>query len=107
MRNISFKSLRKRVEYMKRNDRYEIPFPFDIDFKRNIEGLYIALEGIDGSGKTTQVERLVEELKNREKKYIQTREPRKGVGSDWKVDSGYSARRDANSFCCISISFQC
>lgn len=42
---------------------------FDIDFKRNnAEGLYIAVEGIDGSGKTTQVDRLVSELKNQEKK---------------------------------------
>lgn len=54
---------------------------FDIDFKRNTaEGLYIAVEGIDGSGKTTQVERLVEVLKSQGKEVIQTREPRKGVG---------------------------
>jgi dTMP kinase len=54
---------------------------FDIDFKRNnAEGLYIAVEGIDGSGKTTQVERLVSYLKNQGKEVVQTREPRKGVG---------------------------
>jgi dTMP kinase len=54
---------------------------FDIDFKRNVDkGLYIAVEGIDGSGKTTQVERLVSDLKKQGKKVVQTREPRKGVG---------------------------
>ncbi|SRR6266568_3932291 len=54
---------------------------FDIDFRRNAsKGLYIALEGIDGSGKTTQVERLVSELQKQGKEVIHTREPRKGVG---------------------------
>lgn len=54
---------------------------FDLDFKRNTAaGLYIAVEGIDGSGKTTQVDRLVEELKKQGKEIVQTREPRKGVG---------------------------
>lgn len=54
---------------------------FDIDFKRNAaEGLYIALEGIDGSGKTTQVERLVSYFEKQGKEVIHTREPRKGEG---------------------------
>jgi dTMP kinase len=54
---------------------------FDIDFKRNkSHGLYIAIEGIDGSGKTTQVERLVSELQKQGKEVVMTREPRKGVG---------------------------
>jgi|SRR5579872_601878 len=54
---------------------------FDIDFKRNTsKGLYIALEGIDGSGKTTQVERLVSYFKKQGKEVIHTREPRKGEG---------------------------
>ena len=54
---------------------------FDIDFKRNSsQGLYIALEGIDGSGKTTQVERLVSYFKKKGKEVIHTREPRKGEG---------------------------
>jgi len=54
---------------------------FDIDFKRNTsKGLYIAIEGIDGSGKTTQVERLVSSLKTQGKEVVKTREPRKGVG---------------------------
>lgn len=54
---------------------------FDIDFKRNTsKGLYIALEGIDGSGKTTQTELLVEALRKQGKEVIRTREPRKEVG---------------------------
>lgn len=36
---------------------------FDIDFKRNTyPGAFIAIEGIDGSGKTTQVQRVAERL---------------------------------------------
>jgi dTMP kinase len=54
---------------------------FDIDFKRNSsKGLYIAIEGIDGSGKTTQVERLVSVLQKQGKEVVSTREPRKGEG---------------------------
>jgi dTMP kinase len=54
---------------------------FDIDFKRNTsKGLYIAIEGIDGSGKTTQVERLVASFKKEVKEVVMTREPRKDVG---------------------------
>lgn len=51
---------------------------FDIDLKRNpYKGLYIALEGIDGSGKTTQVEKITEYFKSKGKKVVRTREPRK------------------------------
>lgn len=54
---------------------------FDIDFRRNLyKGLYVALEGIDGSGKTTQVERLVEHFKNNGREVVRTREPRKEEG---------------------------
>ena len=54
---------------------------FDIDFKRNSStGLYIALEGIDGSGKTTQVERLVSYFEKKGREVIHTREPRKNEG---------------------------
>lgn len=50
----------------------------DIDLQRNpYKGLYIALEGIDGSGKTTQVEKLAEYFKSKGKSVVQTREPRK------------------------------
>ncbi|MBI2049358.1 dTMP kinase [Candidatus Roizmanbacteria bacterium] len=51
---------------------------FDIDLKRNpYKGLYIAFEGIDGSGKTTQTELLTKYFKSKGKEVIQTREPRK------------------------------
>lgn len=50
---------------------------FDIALKRNTYGgLYIALEGIDGSGKTTQVEKLAEYFEKQGKEVIKTREPR-------------------------------
>ena len=51
---------------------------FDIDLKRNRQkGLYIALEGIDGAGKTTQVRALMEYFKNLGRVVVCTREPRK------------------------------
>lgn len=51
---------------------------FDIDLKRNEEkGLYIALEGIDGSGKTTQVQELKKYFESKGKEVVKTREPRK------------------------------
>lgn len=50
---------------------------FDIALKRNTYGgLYVALEGIDGSGKTTQVEKLAEYFEKQGKEVIKTREPR-------------------------------
>jgi dTMP kinase len=49
---------------------------FSIDFKRNKhKGKFIALEGIDGSGKTLQTEKVVKELKKRGYKVISTKEP--------------------------------
>jgi dTMP kinase len=54
---------------------------FDIDFKRNQDkGKYIALEGIDGSGKTTQVEKLYEYFCKQGREVVKTREPRKQDG---------------------------
>ncbi len=54
---------------------------FDIDFNRNpYKGLYIALEGIDGSGKSTQVKKLTEYFARQGRDVIQTREPRKKEG---------------------------
>lgn len=54
---------------------------FDIEFKRNpYAGKYIVLEGIDGSGKTTQIERLYEYFDKQGKEVIKTREPRKDEG---------------------------
>lgn len=54
---------------------------FDIEFKKNTHsGLYIALEGIDGSGKTTQLLRLFNYFKKQGRDVIKTREPRKNDG---------------------------
>ncbi len=51
---------------------------FGIEFKRNPhEGLYIALEGIDGSGKTTQVNELKRFFEEKGRVVVTTREPRK------------------------------
>lgn len=51
---------------------------FDIELKKNpYKGTYIAIEGIDGSGKTTQVEKISEYFRSKGKSVIQTREPRK------------------------------
>jgi len=59
--------------------RYHVDF--DIDFRRNsFEGTYIAVEGVDGSGKTTQVERLTKYFKDRGREVVRTREPRKEDG---------------------------
>jgi len=54
---------------------------FDIDFKRNkYKGIYIALEGTDGSGKTTQINALYEYFKKQGREVVRTREPRKEDG---------------------------
>ncbi len=51
---------------------------FSIDLKKNpYDGLYIALEGIDGSGKTTQVEKLTEHFQKQGKTVVKTHEPRR------------------------------
>lgn len=51
---------------------------FDIDLKRNhYKGKYIALEGIDGAGKSTQVEKLAKHFEGQGKEVVITREPRK------------------------------
>jgi thymidylate kinase len=53
----------------------------DIEFKRNpYKGQYIVLEGIDGSGKTTQIEKLYEYFTSQGKEVVRTREPRKDEG---------------------------
>ncbi|MBP6913298.1 MAG: dTMP kinase [Candidatus Levybacteria bacterium] len=50
----------------------------DISLKENpYPGSYIALEGIDGSGKTTQVELLAKYFRSLGKEVVTTREPRK------------------------------
>lgn len=49
---------------------------FDIDFKRNTTaGFYIALEGIDGSGKSTQVQQVTKRLQAEGKDVLIMNEP--------------------------------
>ena len=49
---------------------------FSIDFRRNpYKGKFIALEGIDGSGKTIQTARIVEALKEKGYDAIGMKEP--------------------------------
>ena len=53
----------------------------DVEFKRNpYKGRYIVLEGIDGSGKTTQIERLHNYFQKQGNEVVRTREPRKDEG---------------------------
>ena len=52
------------------------PISYSISFKKNkLPGILIALEGIDGSGKTTQAQELVKRLKKEKHKVIYTKEP--------------------------------
>lgn len=61
---------------MKSSNTYHLEL--DIDLKRNpYKGIYIALEGVDGSGKTTQAKELAKYFESKGKKVIHTREPRK------------------------------
>lgn len=54
---------------------------FDIDFKRNpYKGLYIVIEGIDGSGKSSQVAALSSYFQKQGKPVVAMREPRKKEG---------------------------
>lgn len=51
---------------------------FEIELKKNpYTGLYIALEGIDGSGKTTQVEKLAKHFEKEGREVVKTHEPRR------------------------------
>lgn len=57
-------------------------------FRRsNYKGLYIALEGIDGSGKSSQTEAVTAYLQKKGKEVVVTREPRKDSGELQKVIS--------------------
>jgi dTMP kinase len=50
----------------------------DIDLRRNPhKGLYVALEGIDGSGKSTQSELLQDYLRSQNRDFVITSEPRR------------------------------
>ena len=54
------------------------PVNFEIELRKNtFGGFYIALEGIDGCGKTTQLEKLSQYFKKQGKEVVMTREPRK------------------------------
>jgi dTMP kinase len=54
---------------------------FDVELRRNnYGGLYVALEGVDGSGKTTQQQRLKDYFKEKGREVVCTREPRKQEG---------------------------
>ncbi len=54
---------------------------FDIDFQRNTYGgQYIVVEGIDGSGKTTQVANIAAQFQKQGKEVVVTGEPRKDKG---------------------------
>ncbi len=54
----------------------------EIELRENpYKGRYIAFEGIDGAGKTTQLEKLVDYLKEQGKDFVVTSEPRK-TGSE-------------------------
>lgn len=49
---------------------------FDLEFKRNLyPGKFIVIEGIDGSGKTTQASKIVEHLQRKGVKSVYTKEP--------------------------------
>lgn len=51
---------------------------FEIELRKNTSrGLYIALEGIDGCGKTTQLDHLSQYFKKQGREVVITREPRK------------------------------
>lgn len=53
---------------------------FDLDFKRNTHtGRYIVLEGINASGKTTQIQRLKDHFEKQEKTVVITSEPNDGL----------------------------
>jgi len=60
----------------KSNVKYKVEY--EIELRRNPhKGLYIALEGIDGAGKTTQIGLLENYLRNHHKRFVETAEPRK------------------------------
>jgi dTMP kinase len=54
---------------------------FDLEFKRNpYRGMYIALEGIDGSGKTSQIKKLRDYFTSSGKSVVTVQFPRKTQG---------------------------
>lgn len=69
----------KKVECMERASMtYHLSF--DLSFTQNIyPGKYYALEGIDGSGKSTQVEKLSKYFTNLGEEVFVTKEPTEGI----------------------------
>lgn len=60
------------------NSDMKYPVKFEIEFKKNnSKGLYIALEGIDGSGKTTQAKDLATYFESIGRTVFLTHEPRR------------------------------
>lgn len=56
------------------------PISFEIEFRKHqYPGIFIALEGIDGSGKTTHAKELVQLLEKEGIKAVYTKEPTDGV----------------------------
>ena len=62
-------------------------FTYEFEFKENpYPGLFIAFEGLDGSGNSTQVSRIAEKLKKRGLKVHTTKEPTSGpIGATIKL----------------------
>jgi dTMP kinase len=76
---------------------------FEVDFRRNTYGgLYIALEGIDGSGKTRQTRELAEYFRKQGREVVVTSEPRKEKG----VIAGLVQRVLAGELVLPSVAFQ-
>ncbi len=67
----------KQVQHDRRRKmKYHIEF--DIELRKNpYKGLYFAMEGVDGSGKTTQAKLLTRYFRSKGKEVVQVREPRK------------------------------
>lgn len=66
---------------------------FSLDFRRNPhKGLYIVLEGIDGSGKTVQTERLADFFRNKKQLVLPIAEPRR-TGAIGRVINEFLQKR--------------
>ena len=77
---MSVKKVREKARLGKSYKYYmNYHIEFDIDFKRNpYKGKFIALEGIDGSGKTVQADLLAKKLTKEGKKVFLTKNPTDG-----------------------------
>lgn len=69
----------------------------DISFRKNpYSGLYIALEGVDGSGKTTQRKALSEYFTGKGKKAVQTTEPRLDLLGGDTIEKIFKSEQSVN-----------